>query len=91
MKYILRVIAVLMLLAALAACGGPAAVEGGEDAPQPGSGDAAAVEGPVITNESAGQTIKLKIGDQVVVQLDTEHDWGVDSTPAMIFGKVDDA
>jgi len=90
MKRTAQIVLVLLMLIALAACA-PSSAAGGEDPAQADGGDTAAVEGPAITNESAGQTLTLKVGDRVVVKLDAEYEWGLDSTPSMIFGEVADA
>lgn len=93
MKTVTRLLPLLLVIVLLlAGCGGAAetaAPSGG--ASSGGASGGSSADGVVITKDSVGQTIELKLGEKASLKLPTGFKWEVVVTPDMVVGKVADA
>lgn len=92
-RYLWFVVMVILAMV-LASCGGAGnAASSGDNAattaPDANTSGGGAAAGPqvVITQEDAGKSVDVKVGQPVLVKLGADHDWKINVTPTFVMSK----
>ena len=91
-------IVMVILAMVLASCGGagnaaPSNGNAATTAPDTNTSGGGAAAGPqvVITQDDAGKTVNVKVGQPVLVKLGKDHDWQITVSPTFVMSKDDAA